>query len=86
MDQHERDANEAVAINAVNRRLTAIGRTNWGIVEVSAKHAIVSALSEVVADKVAPAYAELANVDAPKQEPSETLENVNIEFNRERAA
>lgn len=86
MDQHELDAIEAVAINAINRRLAAISRANWGIVEVSAKHAIVSALSEVVADKVGPAYAELANVDAPEQEPNETLEEVNTAFERDKAA
>lgn len=75
VEQVERDANEAVAINAVNRRLAALGRSSWGIVEVSAKHVIESALAEVVNDKVAPAYAAQADVAAPEQEVNKTLEN-----------
>lgn len=86
MDQHELDANEAIAINAVNRRLAAIARTNWGIVDVSAKHIIVHALGQVVADKVSPAYAEQANIDAPAQEENKTLIEAAAVFNREKAA
>lgn len=86
MDQHELDANEAIAINAVNRRLAAISRTNWGIVDVGAKHIIVHALGQVVADKVSPAYAEQANIDAPEQEENDTLIEAARVFNREKSA
>jgi len=85
MEQHEKDAIEAVAINAINRRLAAVNRTNWGIVDVSAKHVIVHALEQVVNDKVAPAYAEMSQVTAPEQNVVEALEESLRVFNRERA-
>ncbi len=86
MDQHEIDANEAIAINAINRRLAAVSRSNWGLIDVGAKHIIVHALGQVVADKVSPAYAEQANVDVGEQEPNEVVGEVLTVFNREKSA
>lgn len=87
MDQHEKDANEAIAINAVNRRLTAVGRINWGIVDVSAKHVIENALAEIVNDKVSPAYAEQAQVTEAEQQRSGSLDAMMSVLNqREKAA
>ena len=84
IEQIEREANEAVAINAINRRLAALGRSSWGIVEVSAKHLIENARAEVVNDKVAPAYAAQADVAAPDQEANKVLERAALMFKVER--
>lgn len=74
LDKIEVDANRALAINAVNRRLSAVGRVNWGIVDVSALDVIVGALGQVVNERVEVAYGEASNVDAALQEPSLVLE------------
>lgn len=73
IDEHEKQANEAIAINAVTRRLNAVGRINWGILDVQAKHVIEGALSQIVNDQISPAYAEAANIEPPKQERSEAM-------------
>ncbi len=46
----------------------------------------VETLAQVVADKVAPAYAEQANIDAPEQDENKTLIDAAAVFNREKAA
>lgn len=86
IEQVERETNEAIAINAINRRLATLGRASWGVVEVNAKHVIESALGEVVNDKVAPAYAAQADVTEQVQEQNEVLAEASTVFNRERAA
>lgn len=74
LDKIEVDTNRALAINAINRRLNAVGRENWGIIEIGALDVMVGALGQVVNERVETAYADAVNVDAEPQKPSLVLE------------
>lgn len=73
-DKIEIDANRALAINAVNRRLGAVSRDLWGIVEIAAMDTITGALNQVVNEQVERAYASAADVTAAQQQPHAILE------------
>lgn len=66
--------NRAIAVNAINRRLTAVGRPHWGEVEIQALDIIIAALDRVTNEENSKAYAVGADITPPPQTKDEMLE------------
>ena len=71
---------ETIAINAVNCRMIAVGRTAWGPNETRAKHIIMKALQQVTADLAMRTEASMADPVAAVQEANKVLDKAGSAF------